>query len=104
MLVGYGEKNKWNLSATARYNGTYYTDIDNTKGIGQSGRWGQVDDHWIFNSRANYIWGQSTLYISGTNIFDTKHISSISAEGLKVGNGRTIMSGIEFNFYVFYLN
>jgi len=38
------------------------------------------------------------LYISGTNIFDTKHISSISAEGLKVGSGRTIMSGIEFNF------
>ena len=98
LLVGYGEKNKWNLSTTARYNGTYYTDVDNTKGIGQSGRWGQVDDHWIFNSRANYIWGQSTLYISGTNIFDTKHISSISAEGLKVGSGRTIMSGIEFNF------
>ena len=98
LTVGYGKTNKWNASLTARYNGEFFTDIDNSKAIGKNGRYGQVDDHWVFNSRANYIWGPSTLYLSGTNLFDTTYISSISSEGLKIGNGRTIMTGIEYNF------
>jgi outer membrane receptor for Fe3+-dicitrate len=32
------------------------------------------------------------------DIFDTVYIASVSAEGLKVGNGRSIMTGIEYNF------
>ena len=75
--------------------------IDNSKGIGQSGRWGQVDDYWIINGRGNYIlskFNDSTLYLSLSNIFDSVYIGSISSEGLKVGNGRSIMTGIEYNF------
>jgi len=101
ITLGYEKPNKWDISTTARYRGEYYTDIDNTKGVGQSGRWGQVDDHWTFNTRGNYTlekFNKSTLYLSVTNLFDVKYISSISAEGLKVGNGRSIMSGIEYNF------
>ena len=101
VTIGYGIPNKWNISTTARYRGSYYTDIDNTKGIGQNGRWGQVDDHWTINTRGNYTlpkFNDSTLYLSVTNLFDTVYISSISAEGLKVGNGRSIMTGIEYNF------
>jgi Fe(3+) dicitrate transport protein len=101
VTIGYGASNKWDISTTARYRGEYFTDIDNTKGIGQSGRWGQVDDHWIINARGNYTlskFNNSTLYLSLTNIFDTVYIASISAEGLKVGNGRSIMTGIEYNF------
>ncbi len=98
--IGYGT-HKWDISTTARYRGEYYTDIDNTKGIGQSGRWGQVDDYWIINARGNYTlskFNNSTLYLSLTNIFDIVYIASVSAEGLKVGNGRSIMTGIEYNF------
>ena len=102
LTLGYGEPNKWNVSTTARYRGTYYTDIDNTKGIGQAGRFGQVDDNWIINMRGNYTlpenMANSNLYVSVTNVFDTVYISSMSAEGLKVGNGRYIMTGIEYNF------
>ena len=101
LTLGYGKPNKWDVSATARYRGEYYTDIDNSKGIGQSGRWGQVDDHWLFNTRGNYTlskFNNSTLYLSITNIFDVVYIASISAEGLKVGNGRSIITGIEYNF------
>ena len=58
LTIGYGKKNKWNVSGTARYNGEYFTDIDNSKGIGVSGRFGQVDDYILFNSRLNYQWGQ----------------------------------------------
>ena len=101
VTVGYGIPNKWNISTTARYRGEYFTDIDNTKGIGQSGRWGQVDDHWTINARGNYTlskFNNSTLYLSLTNVFDKVYIASVSAEGLKVGNGRSIMTGIEYNF------
>ena len=101
VTIGYGVTNKWDISTTARYRGEYFTDIDNTKGIGQSGRWGQVDDHWVINARGNYTlskFNNSTLYLSLTNIFDTVYIASVSAEGLKVGNGRSIMTGIEYNF------
>ena len=101
VTVGYGTPNKWDLSATARYRGEYFTDIDNTKAIGQAGRFGQVDDHWLINARGNYtlpLANKPTLYLSLTNIFDTVYIASISAEGLKVGNGRSIMTGIEYNF------
>ncbi len=101
ITLGYGVPNKWDVSTTARYRGEYFTDIDNSKGISQAGRFGQVDDHWVINARGNYVletFNKSTLYLSITNLFDTKFISSISAEGLKVGNGRSIMSGIEYNF------
>jgi len=101
LTVGYGVPKKWNVSTTARYRGEYYTDVDNSKAIGQSGRWGQVDDHWIINARGNYVLpkiNNSTIYLSLTNLFDTVYISSISAEGLKVGNGRSIMTGLEYNF------
>ena len=101
VTLGYGAPNKWDLSATARYRGEYFTDIDNSKGIGQAGRFGQVDDHWLINARGNYILplaNKPTLYLSLTNIFDTTYIASISAEGLKVGNGRSIMSGLEYSF------
>ena len=101
LTIGYGMPNKWDISTTARYRGEYFTDIDNSKGIGQSGRWGQVDDYWIINARGNYTltnFNNSTLYISLTNIFDTVYIASVSAEGLKTGNGRSIMTGIEYNF------
>ena len=43
-----------------------------------------------------YLIGNSNLSV--TNLADTKYIASISAEGLKVGNGRSIMSGLEYNF------
>ena len=101
ITVGYGVPNKWDVSTTARYRGEYFTDIDNSKGIGQAGRFGQVDDHWLINARGNYILplaNKPTLYLSLTNIFDTTYIASISAEGLKVGNGRSIMSGLEYCF------
>ena len=101
LTVGYGALNKWNVSATARYRGEYFTDIDNSKAIGQAGRFGQVDDHWVINARGNYTlpnFNNSTLYLSITNLADTVYISSISAEGLKVGNGRSIMTGVEYNF------
>ena len=98
LTIGYGKKNKWNVSGTARYNGEYFTDIDNSKGIGASGRFGQVDDYILFNSRLNYQWGQATFYISGTNLLNTPYIASVSAEGLKTGNGRTLVSGMEYNF------
>ncbi len=101
ITVGYGVPNKWDVSTTARYRGEYFTDIDNSKGIGQAGRFGQVDDHWLINARGNYTipqFNNSTLYLSVTNLADTKYIASVSAEGLKVGNGRSIMSGLEYNF------
>ena len=101
LTVGYGVSNKWDVSTTARYRGEYFTDIDNSKGIGQAGRFGQVDDHWIITARGNYTFSKlnnSTLYLSLTNMFDTVYIASISAEGLKVGNGRSIMTGLEYNF------
>ena len=101
LTVGYGVQDKWDVSTTARYRGEYFTDIDNSKGIGQAGRFGQVDDHWVINARGNYTFSKfnnSTLYLSLTNMFDTTYIASISAEGLKVGNGRSIMTGLEYNF------
>ena len=101
LTVGYGAQDKWDVSTTARYRGEYFTDIDNSKGIGQAGRFGQVDDHWVINARGNYTFSKfnnSTLYLSLTNMFDTTYIASISAEGLKVGNGRSIMTGLEYNF------
>ena len=101
LTVGYGVQDKWDVSTTARYRGEYFTDIDNSKGIGQAGRFGQVDDHWVINARGNYTipqFNNSTLYLSVTNLADTKYIASISAEGLKVGNGRSIMTGLEYNF------
>ena len=101
LTVGYGVQDKWDVSTTARYRGEYFTDIDNSKGIGQAGRFGQVDDHWVINARGNYTipqFNNSTLYLSLTNMFDTTYIASISAEGLKVGNGRSIMTGLEYNF------
>ena len=98
LTIGYGMPNKWDISTTARYRGEYFTDIDNSKGIGVSGRFGQVDDYILFNSRLNYQWGQATFYISGTNLLNTPYIASVSAEGLKTGNGRTLVSGMEYNF------
>lgn len=101
LTVGYGVPDKWDVSTTFRYRGEYFSDIDNTKGLSLKGRWGQVDDHWVVNARANYTldrWNNSKLYLSTSNLFDTVYIASVSAEGLKPGMGRSIMTGIEYNF------
>ena len=53
LTVGYGVPDKWDVSTTFRYRGEYFSDIDNTKGLSLKGRWGQVDEYWIVNKRAN---------------------------------------------------
>lgn len=96
LTLGLGYKGIWDASVTWSYRGNFFTDTENSfeyeidDGEVESGF---VEDIWLLSARSNLkITDDLTLFVTGTNLTNEFYLSDID-EGLKPGQGRTIMGG-----------
>ncbi len=101
LTLGLGYKGIWDASVTATYRGDFFTDTENSfeyeveDGEVESGF---VEDVWLLSARSNFkVTNDLTLFVTGTNLTDEFYITDID-EGIKPGQGRTIMGGFTWKF------
>ncbi len=118
LTVGVGYEKIWDASMTWSYRGDFFSDALNTNsvfcldddenvdigctdaaGAGlDEGLGGKVDDIWTLSARANFnVTDQLTLFVSGHNLTDEFYVADV-ADGLKPGQGRTILGGFTLKF------
>jgi Fe(3+) dicitrate transport protein len=100
LTLGVESRSGWDASVSWTYRGEFFVDVENTlvdpEGEGEIGL---VDDVWLVSARANYtIPGtNATLFVTGFNLEDKLYITD-RADGIKPGQGRTVMGGLKVRF------
>ncbi len=117
LTVGVEHQAGWNASVTLAYRGSFFTDTANNGPLqcefedgtpdGNCSNsddvdeviGGKVDGQWLLSARANYKVPDSnaTVFVSGQNLTDELYVTDL-ADGIKPGQGRTVMTGVSFRF------
>ena len=91
LTLGVQFAEKWDASISANYRGDYFRDEDNSAD-------NFIPDQWLMSARTNYkVTDAVTLWAVGQNLTDEFYLNEI-ADGLKLGQGRTIMGGFTLKF------
>ncbi|MDQ8697674.1 TonB-dependent receptor [Hyphomicrobium sp. LHD-15] len=94
LTLGVEHKIGWDASVTWTHRGAYHTDADNTP----YAEGGLVPDVWLLSARSNLkVTEQLSLFVAGQNLTDEFYISDRS-DGMKPGQGRTVMGGFTLKF------
>lgn len=121
LTLGLGYKSVWDISATYKYRGDLFSDASNQDDVfceidGVDDRvdfgcdgfepglgavdtddmlGGKLDSVWLLSARANYnVTDELSLFMSGYNLTNEFYATDV-ADGLKPGQGRTIMGGFK---------
>lgn len=117
LTAGIAYKKIWDASMTVTYRGDFFSNSQNTglvcldddenvdlgctdaAGAGLDELLGgKVDDVWLLSARANYnVTDQLSLFVSGHNLTDEFYVADV-ADGLKPGQGRTLLGGFTLKF------
>lgn len=103
MTVGFEHASGFDASVSYTYRGEFYTDVANSE-FDFEGESGLVPDVWLLSARASYKLPEEltngtdvTLFVSGHNLENKLYITD-REDGVKPGQGRTIMGGAKVKF------